>query len=90
MSRRTGQCPEPQSESEYTVKPPLNIPFILLLSSVSLAQVSQASLAEQFAAKLESPFIQNADWIRDYDEARARAKETGKPIFAYFSRSFLP
>ena len=64
--------------------------LILLLATATSAQLDQAKMAEQFAAKLKSPFIQNANWIRDYDEARAMAKETGKPIFAYFSRSFAP
>lgn len=41
-------------------------------------------------AKLNSPFLKNGDWITDYDQALAAAKESGKPIFGYFTRSYSP
>lgn len=39
--------------------------------------------------KLAKEVFQKAPWIvDDYDKALAQAKETGKPIFAYFTRSY--
>ena len=52
--------------------------------------LSQEQLIARREAKLAEPFIENADWVTDYDQALAMAKKSGKPIFAYFSRSFAP
>jgi hypothetical protein len=49
---------------------------------------SQEKLAELRDAKLASEWLEKADWITDYDKARAAAKESGKPIFTYFTRSY--
>jgi|SoiMethySBSTD1v2_1073268.scaffolds.fasta_scaffold334648_3 hypothetical protein len=35
--------------------------------------------------KLASPFLKNAKWTLDWDEARAEAKRTGRLIFAYLT-----
>jgi hypothetical protein len=40
--------------------------------------------------KLRSPFLSQASWITDYDQARRESAKTGKPIFAYFTRSYAP
>ena len=40
--------------------------------------------------KLQSEFLRKADWIIDYDQARAEAKRQEKLIFAYFTRSYSP
>ena len=40
--------------------------------------------------KLESEFLKKAHWITDYDQALAEAKNQGKLIFAYFTRSYVP
>jgi hypothetical protein len=48
------------------------------------------SLEEMRDAKLAEPWLKSAPWITDYDKARAEAKATGKPIFAYFTRSYAP
>jgi hypothetical protein len=50
----------------------------------------QQQLIAQRDAKLRSAFLKQADWVLSYEEARAVAGETGKPIFAYFSRSYAP
>jgi hypothetical protein len=60
------------------------------LSSSLLRAQDQAELAAKRDQKLESEFLKFADWITDYAEARAVAAETGKPIFAYFTRSYAP
>ena len=64
-----------------------------LLAVASLAvsacgQKSQEELIKSREAKLAHEWLELADWNLDYDEARAEAKKTGKPIFAYFSRSY--
>ncbi len=54
------------------------------------ALASARSLEERLQKKLESPFLKNAPWVLDYDQARAKAKAEGKVIFAYFTRSYAP
>jgi len=63
---------------------------LLCLPLDAQQQRTQAELIARREAKLAEPFIQNADWVTDYDRALALAKQSGKPIFAYFSRSFEP
>ncbi len=63
---------------------------ILALPLSAQSRLSQEELIERRDAKMAEEFIQNANWILDYDAARAQAKNSGKPIFAYFTRSFAP
>lgn len=58
----------------------------LLVSSAE----AQSSLEQKLQAKLAKKFVKNAPWITDYDKALATAKESGKVIFAYFTRSYSP
>jgi hypothetical protein len=60
------------------------------LPSLSLRAQDQAELATKRDQKLESEFLKLADWVTDFAEAQAVAAETGKPIFAYFTRSYAP
>lgn len=60
----------------------------LVLSTASALQAQ--SLEEKRDAKLKSAFLSKAAWITDYDAALAEAKKSGKPIFAYFTRSYSP
>ena len=53
-------------------------------------QKSQEELAELRDEKMADPAFQNAAWTFDYDKALASAKEQGKLIFAYFTRSYAP
>ena len=48
----------------------------------------QEELVKLRDEKLALPVFKKAAWTFDYDAARADAKKTGKPIFAYFSRSY--
>jgi hypothetical protein len=57
-----------------------------VLSSVALAQ----GLEEKRAAKLAEAWVKEGGWISDYDKARKLSEESGKPIFAYFTRSYSP
>lgn len=59
---------------------------ILLLSAVAAAGEMEDKLDE----KLKKEFVANAAWTTDFDAAKAKAKEEGKVIFAYFTRSYQP
>ncbi|MFQ5844295.1 MAG: hypothetical protein ACE5JG_04825 [Planctomycetota bacterium] len=67
-----------------------------LALGVSTAALGQADpdRQESYRASLEEhlqkPFMQNADWLTDYDQALAAAKESGKLIFTYFTRTYAP
>jgi hypothetical protein len=47
-------------------------------------------LEANLKSKLAQPFVANADWATDYGKALARAKQEGKLVFAYFTRSYYP
>jgi len=67
------------------------LPAIFLAGPASAQEGETADnpkMVERRDAKLKEPFFQNADWITDYDKARAVAKKQGKLIFAYFTRSY--
>lgn len=59
---------------------------MLALVAAAAAQGLEANLEK----KLAKPFFENAAWITDFAEAKRKAKELGKPIFAYFTRSYAP
>lgn len=61
----------------------------LLTGSALLGQQkSQEEFAKLRDEKMALEVFQKANWIFDYDAARAEAKKSGKPIFAYFTRSY--
>jgi hypothetical protein len=45
---------------------------------------------EKLRSKLAQPFVGNAAWVTDYEEALRRAKKENKLVFAYFTRSYYP
>ena len=47
-------------------------------------------LIARFDKKIAESWVKNAEWITDFAVAKATAKKTGKPIFAYFTRSYAP
>ncbi|MBL8724049.1 MAG: hypothetical protein JNK49_08380 [Planctomycetes bacterium] len=49
---------------------------------------SQAELVELRTKKLAKPVFQKAPWVMDYDQARQQAKQEGKLLFTYFTRSY--
>lgn len=53
-------------------------------------ELEQKDLVQKRDAKQKKEVFQLAKWSFDYDAARAEAKRTGKPIFAYFTRSYAP
>lgn len=51
---------------------------------------SQEELIARKATALDKPFHHAANWHTDFRAAKTEARRTGKPIFAYFSRSYWP
>jgi hypothetical protein len=63
--------------------------LFFVLPAVVFAQApSQDDLKKRRDKELQEPFLKNAPWFLEYDKALAEAKKTGKPVFAYFTRSF--
>ena len=60
----------------------------LAAGGVAGAQESQDALAAKRESKIQAAFMKKAEWIADYDKARAESKKSGKAIFAYFTRSY--
>ncbi len=50
----------------------------------------QEAMRKNYEEKIAEAWFKDGGWTDDYDAARAKAKETGKPILAYFSRSYSP
>jgi hypothetical protein len=62
----------------------------LLLLAFCGPLLGQEDLVKKKEKKLASKWLTKAPWITDYDQAREQAKNSGKPIFAYFTRSYAP
>lgn len=60
----------------------------LLAASLPAQNKTQEQLIELRKEKLAKAVFQKAEWMLDYDAARAKAKAEQKPIFAYFTRSY--
>jgi len=65
----------------------LSLALTILLSSTAFAQ---GDMEQKLQEKLQKPFVKNAAWHLDFDAAKKQAKESGKIIFAYFTRSYAP
>jgi len=67
---------------------------VLATALPAQTQANKAISAEQKALiakrkhKLEADFLSKADWVTSFAKARAKAAESGKLIFAYFTRSY--
>lgn len=64
-----------------------------LLAMPAVAQEDaalQAELQEKFDHKMENPFVAHGNWLTDYEQARKIAKQEGKLMFVYFTRSYAP
>jgi hypothetical protein len=60
----------------------------LVLALAASAAAQQETLEEKRDKKLKAEWLVNGGWLTDYDKARASAKESKKPIFGYFTRSY--
>ena len=49
---------------------------------------SQEDLKKKLDDKVGEAWVKDGGWITDYDKAREESKKSGKPIFAYFTRSY--
>jgi len=56
----------------------------------SAQETEQEALRRKYEDKVSEAWFKDAGWSDDYDAVRAKAKETGKPILAYFTRSYSP
>ena len=66
----------------------------LIVVGTAAVGFAQDSASSEFQTKYENKvaeawFTENG-FTDDYDVARERAKEQGRPIFAYFTRSYSP
>lgn len=59
-----------------------------LLPAQNRPQPSQEDLVKLRTEKLAKPVFTKATWVTDYDAARAQAKQEGKLLFTYFTRSY--
>ena len=65
--------------------------ILLVLAAAARAQGTEESPElTKFEKKLTAPFIKKAPWVLDYAAAKKQAKDSGKVLFAYFTRSFQP
>ena len=64
--------------------------LLLLAAPLAARAVPPDELIARFEKKVAEPWFVTGGWTADYDIARARAKETGRPILAYFTRSYAP
>jgi hypothetical protein len=80
--------------------PPMTSEQVLRLSILVAALVpavtsqspepDQDRLRRQLEKKLDEPFVANVEWELDLSAARRRSAESGRPVFAYFTRSYAP
>ncbi|HLQ38495.1 MAG TPA: thioredoxin family protein [Planctomycetota bacterium] len=64
------------------------LPAVLAAAVPAQQKQSQEELVRLRDEKLKKPVFHRVAWLFDYDEARQQAQKQGKPIFAYFTRSF--
>ena len=64
--------------------------LLLLAAPLAARAVPPDEMTARFEKKIAEPWFATGGWTADYDVARARAKETGRPILAYFTRSYAP
>ena len=65
----------------------LSMAFLLGLAAAAGAQETMEQKRDK---KLALPFLKKAAWFTDYDKALEESKKSGKPVFAYFTRSYSP
>lgn len=49
-----------------------------------------AELQKRYEEKVSKDWLKKANWSLELEDALARAKKEGKPVFAYFTRSYSP
>jgi hypothetical protein len=63
-----------------------------VLATHGLAAQSKypAKMKANFAEMTTQPWFTDGGWTTDFATAKARSKKTGRPIFAYFTRTYSP
>lgn len=56
----------------------------------AFAQGNDEAMKAKKAKKLAAGWVTNNPWVQDYDAAMAKAEESNKLIFGYFTRSYAP
>ncbi len=66
------------------------LPLAALLVPELAAQrtYDQEKMKASYAEMQTHSWFTGGGWITDFAAAKAKAKETGKPIFAYFTRTY--
>lgn len=66
------------------------IPLVAILTTELSAQrtYDQDKMAANYAEMKTHAWFKDGSWVTDFDAAKAEAKKTGKPIFAYFTRTY--
>ena len=64
------------------------IPLAALLVPELAAQSDQDKMKANYAEMQTHSWFTGGGWITDFDAAKAAAEKTGKPIFAYFTRTY--
>jgi hypothetical protein len=60
-------------------------------AAVGFAQdPAKSDMQTKYESKVAEAWFTDNGFTDDYDVARERAKEQGRPIFAYFTRSYSP
>ena len=62
----------------------------VLAAGVPAQEPAQESLVDQYQHKIERPFVTVGGWLVDYEAALARARDEGKVVFVYYTRSYAP
>lgn len=73
----------------------LAVSLLAAIASDAVAQRSarvydQADMVQRKTELLKEEWLQNADWVMSYAAAKAKARQSGKMIFGYFTRSYAP
>ena len=88
---------DPNPETiEVTLLSMRGIPLCTLATALLAQAVEAQSTYDQDKMKATYAEMQTHDWfssgawITDFDAAKTKAKESGRPIFAYFTRTYAP
>jgi hypothetical protein len=71
--------------------------FLGVVAAVLFAATSLSALAQdgetkeqKYEKKVAESWFKDNGFTDDYEAAKKKSAETGKPIFAYFTRSYAP
>lgn len=71
-----------------------SVALVAALTSVLPAQrgrtYDQEKMKANFAAMKTHSWFTGGGWVTDFAAAKAESAKTGKPIFAYFTRTYSP